>query len=401
MKTSFDFLACFVATIIAAVLGVASLSVVPKAKAADHGDSPANANDQAADLADVFFFLDPSDNNKAVLIMTFRGFIVPGEAVNFAIFDPNVRFTFLIENTGDATPDASISVRFSPKTDPALPQTATISLPGGRLINAPTTIATQSATAPTPTVTNDAATGVDFFAGEVDDPFFFDVTAFSRFVASVKAGSPDATVFNRGRDTFAGYNVLSIALRLPASVLKGSAGNVIGVAAKSERRSLRVTADITAGPDVYNQIDREGNPAVNVALIPFLRKDEYNASQPTDDAAGRFANDIVGTLKFLGTDDAHIAILAGVAVAKGDYLRLDTSVANSGTGGGNNAPAAYPNGRRLADDTIDTILTIIANGSPLGDNVNSSDVPLTDTFPFLGAPHQPLATGTLDDSTRN
>ena len=401
MKTPFRFLARFVTPLFAAALCVASLSIISAAKAADHADSPTSANDQAADIADIFFFLDPNDNSKVVLIMTFHGFIVPGEAISFTTFDPNVRYTFLIENTGDAAPDASISVRFSPKTDTTLPQTATITLPNGQILHAPTTVSTESATAPTPAVTSDPTTNVDFFAGEVDDPFFFDLVAFNRFVATVKAGAPDPTQFNRGRDTFAGYNVLSIALRMPVALLKGSAGNVIGLSGRTERRGLRVPTNGNAGPDQYYQVDRMGNPAVNVALIPFLLKDAYNASQPTDDAAGVFAKSIVSTLQTFGTDSTHIGILAGIAVTKGDYLRLDTSIANTGSGGGNNAQAAFPNGRRLGDDTIDTILTVINNGSPLGDNVNSSDVLPGNAFPFLAAPHQPQPAGTLDDSTRN
>jgi len=131
-----------------------------------------------------------------------------------------VLYRFEIENTGDAKPDAFIDVTFGPRTAPNLPQTATIKLPGGKkgsTFTAPTTIATQAATAPAPTITTDAESGVSFFAGEVDDPFFFDIPAFARFLASVKTGKPDPTVFQRGRDTFAGYNILTIALRVPRS----------------------------------------------------------------------------------------------------------------------------------------------------------------------------------------
>src|SRR5439155_20061185 len=73
------------------------------ALAADHGDAPNVAGDQAADLGDTYVFLDPNDNTKVFLAMTFRGFIVPGEAVNFTSFDEHVLYRFEIENTGDAT----------------------------------------------------------------------------------------------------------------------------------------------------------------------------------------------------------------------------------------------------------------------------------------------------------
>src|SRR6188508_2268588 len=118
------------------------------ARGADHGDAPNVAGDQAADLADVYFFLDPNDNSKAVLIMTVRGFIVPGEAVNFAIFDPNVRYRFEVENTGDAKSDQFIDITFDERSANPGPagkeilqvpkaQVATVDLPGKKSFTAP------------------------------------------------------------------------------------------------------------------------------------------------------------------------------------------------------------------------------------------------------------------------
>src|SRR5437763_1653029 len=71
------------------------------------------------------------------------------------------------------------------------------------------------------TVTTDPASGVSFFAGLTDDPFFFDIVGFNRFVASVLAGAPNAAHLSRGRDSFAGYNIHMITLSIPASLLKG------------------------------------------------------------------------------------------------------------------------------------------------------------------------------------
>jgi len=46
-------------------------------------------------------------------------------------------------------------------------------------------------------------------------------------------------------------------------------------------------------------------------------------------------------------------------------------------------------------------LNIITNGSiTTGDNVNASDVPPRDTFPFFALSQQPRDTG-VDDNTRN
>ncbi|HEY6070045.1 MAG TPA: DUF4331 family protein, partial [Chthoniobacterales bacterium] len=223
---------------LAALCGAVAFSF-PILRAADHGDGPAVANDASADLNDLYLFLDPNDNSRVVLEMTMRGFIVPGEAVNFGIFDPKLVYRFLIEGTGDAVPDAQIDVTFTPRTTTAAAQMATIRMDRGSTkvfeFNAPATNPTLNPTPPAQVVTTDSTSGVSFFAGEVDDPFFFDIPAFSRFVAAVRSGAPNpAAAFIRGRDSFAGYNTMSIALSIPKALLP-SAKNVIGVSAVTLR----------------------------------------------------------------------------------------------------------------------------------------------------------------------
>ncbi len=480
----------------------------------------------------MYLFLDPTDNSKVVLIMTTRGFIVPSEAGNFGIFDPAVVYRFMLETTGDPIPDGMINVTFSPKVSSA-PQTATVQMTKGSStvfsFTAPTTVASAtSATSPTQTITTDATSGVKFFAGEVDDPFFFDIPAFNRFTASVLAGTPNPGVFSRARDSFAGYNTMSIALSVPKALF-GAANNALGLYGTTLRASRHYDAtlinvatrgrvdtganvliggfvvagnqpkrvivrglgpslaargvtgtladptlaifdgnstmigtnnnwqdtqgaEITATPfaptdvreaaiimtlapgaytailsgaggstgiglvEVYDLntstpgaidygtlqvVDRAGVPAVNVALVPFARKDEYNLGTPQDDAAGKFAGSIVATLTALGTNSTNINILASIAVTNGDYLRLNLTTANTGSGGGTTSGAGFPNGRRLGDDVIDTLLFFIANQNTLGDNVNGNDVPFQDVFPFLARSQQPRDNGVLDDNTRN
>lgn len=379
-----------------------ALMIFRPVRAADHGDAPRVASDQAADLADCFLFLDPNDNTRIVLIATFRGFIVPGEAVNFGIYDPSVRYRFEIENTGDAIPDLFIDVQFDRRTNSAVAQTATVMLPDRTTFTARATNPSLAASPPGPVLTTNEASGTIFFAGEVDDPFFFDIPGFSRFVASVRAGTPDPTQLNRGRNTFAGYNVMAIAMSMPVSQLKGD-GNVIGLDVLAQRRNEKPTAlgDVKS-TGKWRTVDREGNPAVNVVLVPFGRKDEYNASSTRDDAAGKFVNDIGATLLALGTSADSISVLANIAVIKGDFLHLDTTVPNTGSGGGNNNGAGFPNGRRMQDDVVDTLLFVVTNGAITeGDHVDANDVPFRDAFPFLAPPQQPFAAGVIDDNTRN
>ncbi len=386
------------------------LTPTPRSNASDHADAPINANDQGIDQGDTYAFLDPNDNSRVVLILTVRGFITAGENVNLGFFDPFVRYRFNIETTGDARPDEFIDVTFSPRTATNAPQTATITLPFGEIFTAPTTISSLAGTAPALTVTTNPATGVSFFAGMTDDPFFFDIPGFSRFRASALAGAPDLSQLQRGRDSFAGYNILSIALSVPAAYFRilptaGNPGsNIIGVDSLTQRQRRMVIGrdgsfNLTGG---FQTLDRSGNPGLNALVIPFARKDEYNFSTALDDAQGKFAGDIVATLRALGTNDTNIGILASVYVTKGDSLRLSLSTPNSGSGGGSNAGAGFPNGRRLGDDVVDTFLFFVTNQIlTTGDNVNRNDVTFQDRFPFLAPPQQPRAAGTVDDNTRN
>lgn len=389
-----------------AALAVLSVSVTG-ARASDHAEAPVVQSDQGADIGDVFAFLDPNDNSNVVMAMTIHGFVVPGENANFGAFDGDVQFRFDIENTGDAAPDKQLRVEFTKQKARTQPQMARVTL-SDRLrlrLSAPTTVSSAtSASAPAPVVTTDAAHGISFFAGVADDPFFYDLPAVGRFVGSALNGAPDEDHLSRGRDTFAGYNVQVIALRVPASLLTGSAGRIIGVSATTLRRRdirrSRTRDAVGSGP--FMPIDRMGVPGVATVLVPFARKDEYNRASTADDAAGGFAGDIVGTLTSLGTDEEHVAILAGVAVTRGDQLRLDTALPNSGPQGGTNEGAGFPNGRRPTDDVIDTILSLVTNGEiTAGDHVDANDVPFRDAFPFVAAAHQPLEPGTIDDRTRN
>jgi len=377
-------------------------------EAADHGDSPIPSLDRSADLADVYSFLDPNDNSRVILMVTVNGFIVPGEAVNFGLFDPGIRYRFNLEMTGDAIPDKTIDVRFSPKTQASSQaQTATIRLMDGTTFTAPTTVPTLNATAPPRVITTNRATDVQFFAGLVDDGFRFDIPAFRRFVDSVTSGAPNPSVLNRGRDTFAGYNILAIAFSFPIAMFQSAANNEFGVEVVTSRpvAATNLTVPLrrffVQNLAPMRQVDRVATPTVNVALIPFNRKDEHNLSTTRDDAAGRFANSIVATLGALGTSAANINLLASIAVTRGDFVRLNMGIMNEGAGGGTNAQAAFPNGRRLSDDVVDTALTIITNGAITTDNANANDVSFTNTFPFFGISHQPREAGVLDDQTRN
>jgi hypothetical protein len=453
----------------AAVLGFACVSI--SGFAADHADSPTVGGDQGADLADVYAFLDPVDNTKLILINTIRGFIVPGEAGNFALFDEDVRYTFQIENTGDSTPDLFIDVTFNQRLVPVIDkkglsvadagfvaptitgfknvprtqQDAIVSFRGkvptslagvkGKSY-APVTQPTLAGTATTDgappaelinNLKNAAGTdlGIKFFAGEQDDPFFFDIPGFIRFANSVTAGTPVPGHLDRGRDTFAGYNVMTIAMSVPVSLLKSTKTpiNTLGISCVAARKTERSVKGNKVGGGAFTTVDREGIPGVNAVFIPYNRKNEYNGITTRDDGKGVFFNAIAARLTSLGTNGTNIGILAsvvglpvptdfdsvknklkkGAPAGKGDMLRLDTTLANDGVGGAGSNGNGFPNGRRPGDDVIDTILDYVVNQNAAinSDNVDANDLPFRATFPYLAAPHMPRGNVTLDDNTRN
>lgn len=398
-------------------LGVWATAGAFMAHAADHGDAPLMASDAGADMADVYFFMDPRRKNRVTIIQTQRGFIVPGEAENLAVFDPQINYRLAIENSGDAASDINFNIRFSPKTGFDEPQIATIQVvQNGEVrfeFQAPTTVASSTDSVATdPVVTFDPQSRIQFFAGMVDDPFFFDVPAELLYRDSRNANQIDPSVFRRGRDTFAGYNVLAIALSVPKGQLLGPNDPILGFSGYTERAetTTRSRAGGLVDEGRFIVIDRMGIPGINTVLVPYEKKDAYNrsttsldppSSAETSDLGGLFAGDIIASLQALQTGDEAIGVLANLAVLNGDYLRLDTSVRNRGDQGGVNDGAGFPNGRRLTDDVIDTVVTIINNFEPVRpngvvDRVSRNDKRFAGRFPFLAAPHQPLGRNGVD-----
>ena len=425
-----------------------ALQLMPPTRtgASDHIDGPQLANDHASDINDMYFFLDPNDNSKVVLVMTINPFLISSEIIGQALFDHNLRYRFEIENTGDAEPDRFIDVRFTRGVGRETgPQTATITLPDGRTFTAPTNIPTQGADIddiepPALNITTDATSGASIFAGITEDPFFLDNTAANRFVLSSirNPGNPDRQIFrnragfrardgsranadrqlegqlpgqarNRGlnqgpgRDTYAGFNTLTIAVSVPVAMLRGT-GNELGLNGVTQRQQTQtvLTNGQVVGSGPFITADREGLPLVNNGLIPPARKDEYNGAPTTADANGVFRADIIQSLRNFGTNDANIAVFLNMIQVRGDILRLDIRVPNRGPGGGNNTNGGPANmgGRRLQDDVGDATFTLINNGQPLGDFVDSNEFEFGDTFPFVAPQIMPNPNGINSRDTR-
>lgn len=465
-----------VAIVTALVLAML-LSPAPLTNASDHIDGPQLAHDHASDINDMYLFLDPNDNSKAVMMMTINPFIISSEAIGQAIFDHNLRYRFEIENTGDAIADRFIDVTFTRGVGRETEQIATITLPDSNANNsrfsasayrlgtrgdvkvtgnrtsftAPSTITKQGTdvddiTPPDFVVTNfgSGANQVQFFAGTTDDPFFLDNTAANRFVLSSirNPGSPDRDVFanraglnaaggsspdadrqiagqlaaqtrNRGldqtpnrslvgRDTYSGFNTLLIAISVPASMLRGTS-NEIGLNGQTQRRRTQIvlTNGQVVGSGSYVTVDREGVPLVNNGLIPAPLKDRYNGASTANDNQD-FAAVIDRSLQAFGTEPQFRSMILDVVARRGDILRLDLTVPNTGEQGGNNPDGGFGKGggRRLIDDVADATFTLINNGQPLGDFVDQNDFEFGNTFPFVAPQVLPNPNGINDPDTR-
>src|SRR5438876_3799168 len=97
----------------------AALAIPPGAPqatdAASHREAPLISLDPAADITDFFMFrsYEPGKDDRVVLIMDVFPGGEPSSGPNYFTFDPNVRYTFHIDNDQDGrADDVRIDVRF-------------------------------------------------------------------------------------------------------------------------------------------------------------------------------------------------------------------------------------------------------------------------------------------------
>jgi len=338
--------------------------------AADHREAPLIQPDPTADINDIYAFVNPNDEQSLVLIMTVNPFSAAPSNDTYH-FSSDVRYSFLVSNNGDAIAERRIQINFSPRTSSGQTYSVQITNSAGFAIASwsgavtPPTI-NQSPNAP---IIAQGAPGIRSFAGQTDDPFFFDVVGFKRFLAGSGGFS--------GTDGFAGFNVSTIAVEVPIhQVAQGI--EPLQIWGITERRQTTIRrsdlGELARSEGPWQQIERMGNPTVNTVLIPFGLKDHFNIAKPEND--GDFAAVIVDSLVSLGTNDENIAILASVAVP--DTLKLNVS-----------QPSGFPNGRRLQDDVIDTLLFFIFNQTEVPDGVPANDKQFRAEFPFVADPFQP------------
>ena len=434
------------------ILGTGSL------QASSHREAPLISQDPLADNTDVYAFVSPASPDKVTLIANFIPFEAPYGGPNFFKFDDTVGYEIMIDNDGDAVEDVTFQFQFTTKVlnpntflyntgqitsldSPSfnVRQSYTVSrVDGPRRHGRRTVLATNVPTPPvnvgirsTPNYESLAAAavkqlpnGIKVFAGQRDDPFFVDLNVFDLLAV------PPVDTDNE--DALAGFNVHTIAIEVPISMLtrNGStptAANdpaaVIGVWSTASRPNVTTRKDdgTMDSSSHYVQVSRLGQPLVNEVVIPRGAKDKFNSLEPTQDAVALpFVLDpevpkLLSALFGIVSPPAPRAdlvtiFLTGIPglnqppnVRPSEMLRLNVAIPptanpNSlGVLGGD--IQGFPNGRRLGDDVVDIALRVMAGATPLtpsfnnginaqlGDGVSVNDKPFLATFPYVATPH--------------
>jgi len=437
-------------------VGAAVLNGVP-ALASSHAEAPMIAEDPKADNTDVYFFRSPQDPSKVAVLANYIPLQEPGAGPTYHYFSDQVLYEIHVDRNSDGREDMSFQFRFTTKVqtpDTFLSylgpitqlttngstvvdgknvnpnynryQTYTLSLVDQTSGRARTSVLARDVIVPPnhagPTTTPNFAaltaqaihtvggSNIRSFAGQIDDPFFFDVGATFDLLrvrpfrslhllqpVDPRPDRPDAPAM------LSGYNCHTIALEIPINLLTGKGSipgpmdpaRILGVYASASRQRMTVISS-TRGPRAtgsFVQVSRLGIPLVNELHNPLVdsqgkgrTRDAYNQTKPRDDARFRRSYEFPETaLRLAQLYPALRPVIPNITPdAKGftgprndllgaatplvnfvpDLLRLDVSVPVNpnpnplGVLGGD--LQGFPNGRRLADDVIDIGLRVVA-----------------------------------------
>jgi hypothetical protein len=310
----------------ALVLGAAALTASgpSKAVASSHREAPLIANDPTADLTDFYMFPSPDRPGSVTLIANVIPLEAPSEGPNYYNLDDSARYRINIDWNGDGKADLTWTLRTHTTT--AYPGTFLYNIGPVNSINdanlnvrqtwtlwsqkgdGPSVKVGSGITAPNNVGKNSfpnyeavrqqaittLADGTKVYVGPSEDPFSIDVGRIFDLIG----------VGGKGTDNLAGFNVHSIALQVPLSLIRKSASQpVIGgwaavdrlVAGKSDTSSLqrRSTAAKksmkalqhaarTSGKH-WVQVERLGQPLINEVIIPRGLKDYWNSVGPDQD----------------------------------------------------------------------------------------------------------------------
>ncbi|MGW2959558.1 DUF4331 domain-containing protein [Streptomyces sp. NPDC001220] len=403
------------------------------ASASSHREAPLISGTPQYDNTDLYAFVSPDKPDTTTIVSDYIPFEEPAGGPNFYQFADDAQYDIHIDNNGDALDDLIFRYTFHTQiknkktflyntgvvdnlTDPDLNVTQSYDIDLIKLKKGKeqykTKVADNIPAAPSDvgkaSMPNYAklrsqavyktSNGGATFAGQADDPFFADLRVFDLLYGG--------NLSEVGRDTLKGYNVNTIALQVPNSLIRQSASRpTVGIYATTQRRNAQ---------GYYAQVSRLGNPLVNEVVNPQKDKDKFNASQPKDDA--QFLKNVTNpelpkliqaiyNIKAPSEprNDLVDVFLKGVKglnqeqpyATPSEMLRLNTSIKPTakpkrlGVLDGDNA--GFPNGRRLTDDVIDEALQVVegelvGSKNDLGDAVDKNDKGFEKYFPYVAEP---------------
>ncbi|MEG4213880.1 DUF4331 domain-containing protein [Microcoleus sp. Pol14C6] len=376
--------------------------------ASDHDDGEVDIKGRAVNLTDLYVYREKDQNSGAAdgdLVFTMNS--NPRSVARYQYyFSTTALYQFHITQVGDvnSTPtgrsDIILRLAFSPPNNKGMQAVAVTVVRGGSETTTKTTV-NGGLIATTPlnsnAVLNTVPVGgsnLTVFAGLREDPFFFDVEQFFR-VRAAALGTGPRTAFkqpNQAIDFTKGYNVNTIAVRVPKAFLQAGTG--------ANTFDVWSTVSIRDGAGGFKQFERLARPAINEGLIvspAYL--EAFNNIPPRADlsaAAAPVRQEAVATLNAVdlldGRDNVDPNAIAGAFLP--DVMRIDTTK-TSGYASATNAQGSLIGGRMLMDDVIDITLGALV-GSPVGDNVSYNGTPgnpaqghkpLEPNFPYLALPN--------------
>jgi hypothetical protein len=475
-----------------AKLGLSSLAMIAmltapanRLYAASHREAPITALDHKADITDWFTFVSPEHPDRVVMILNVDPFLEPSNGPNYFPFDPNILYEMKVDNNRDGIEDLTFQFRFNTeirapgvftgfvgsllKIPPitaldgpgsegfSLRQNYTVTMNvgsrkvdlayGQKLYAVPSNVGPRTMpdyNALRAQGVYELPNGVRVFAGTVADPFFIDLgAAFDSLNFRMAAGGGVLTpavdaddAHNYAPNTLAGFNVNSIVLELPITMLTSDGkthpandkNGVIGTYGTTSR--LKVTVLRTPqdsgnangngngnGQGEWAQVQRMGNPLINELIIGTGSKDRFSMDDPVNDS--QFANfflnpllaQIFASINIPVPPAPRLDLLPlvqytgpicpfcneGDAGPIADLLRLNTGVPPTPFQSAKRLgllasdASGFPNGRRPLDDVVDIAARAVAGilknsatyGTRIGDGVNTSSAPLPATFPYV------------------
>ncbi len=314
-------------------LTLAALVLAAPALASSHREAPGISNDPVADNTDVYFFRDPVDPSRLVMISNWIPLEEPAGGPNFFHFEPGVRFEFNVDSDGDGLEDYVYRAEFTrhvrngntflqntgPMVSPSDPnqnvyytytirkclgpspnQTVCGTL-GEDLLEAPNNVGPKSYPngygkgSDMSSTVYDIDENTKVFAGPRAEGFYVDLGMIFDLI-NFRPGTAVGD-HGGGKNETAGFNVHSIALSIPIQNLThnhtaptdpADPNAIVSMWTSTWRQKTTTLSGSGAAPTYsggWVQVSRLGNPLVNEVVIPLGMKDVYNATYPVDDLA--------------------------------------------------------------------------------------------------------------------